>query len=266
MSAALLASMGGGAVLGGVGGYFSSQASIDSLNSQLDYLKSLSPQLQEQYREEIKQIENILEKRVTDAGGSGAVQEYYELSKGYNPEDYSYTPTDFAYTSGINDFQDPAAEYRMNAARNARQSSLAAQGNLFGGGSQRQLEAEAQDLASQEWEKSYARMTQDKQSAYQQYRDKVSDTRNSLSQREQGYLAKVGLAGNAKDDILKAEDLAAQRQLDALKQYQQNSLDLSQSTAGVKAQRDSISTVGNVIQGAITGASAGSNIYGAIKK
>jgi len=262
----LVAMMAAGAAAGGVGSYLSSESSKDALESQLDYLKSLSPQLQSQYQDQIKMIESALAQRTTAAGGEETLEKYQKMVEGYDPTNFAYTPEDFNYTSGVEAFQDPAAEYRMKAARNARQSSLAAQGNLFGGGAQRQLEAEAQELASQEWAKSYERMIADKQSAYQMYRDKIADTRASLSQQEQGYLTKLGLLGQQKSDIYSAQDTALANQLQALQQYQQNVLNLGQTTAGVEAQKDGISTVGNVIQGITGGASAGANIYGAIKK
>lgn len=261
----LVAAMAGSAVLGGVGSYLSSESSKEALNSQLQYLKSLSPQLQLQYGDQIKMIEDALTQRVDSAGGADTISKYQEMIEGYDPNEYGYTADDFVYTSGVEDFQDPAAAYRMKAAQDARQSTLAAQGNLFGGGAQRQLEAEAQDLASQEWEKSYSRMTADKQSAYQMYRDKVADTRSALSQQEQGYLTQLGLIGKQKEDIYGAQDTALNNQLAALQQYQQNTLNLGQSIAGVQAQKAGINTAGNVIQGILGGASTGANIYSSFK-
>lgn len=262
----LVAMMAAGAVAGGAGSYFSSESAKDALESQLKYLKSLSPQLQNQYQDQIKMIESALAQRTAAAGGEETLTKYQEMIQGYSPEQYAYAPEDFTYTSGVEAFQDPAAEYRMKAAQQARQSSLAAQGNLFGGGAQRQLEAEAQELASQEWAKSYERMQADKQSAYQMYRDKIADTRASLSQQEQGYLTKLGLLGQQKSDIYSAQDTALANQLQALQQYQQNVLNLGQTTAGVEAQKAGISTTGNVIQGIMGGASTGANIYGSFKK
>lgn len=262
----IVAAMGAGALLGGVGGYLSSESSKDALNSQLKYLKSLSPQLQSQYQDQIKTIEDALAKRTAASGGEETLTKYQQMIEGYSPEQYSYTPEEFAYTSGVEAFQDPAAAYRMKAAQQARQSSLAAQGNLFGGGAQRQLEAEAQELASQEWAKSYERMQADKQSAYQQYRDKIADTRNALQQQEQGYLTQLGLVGQQKSDIYGAQDTALANQLQALQQYQQNTLNLGQSIAGVQAQKSGINTLGNVLGGVLGGVSTGANIYGALKK
>lgn len=262
----IIAAMGAGALVGGVGSYLSSESSKDALSSQLKYLKSLSPQLQSQYQDQINAIESSLAKRVEASGGEDTITKYNEMVTGYNPGQYAYTPEDFTYTSGVENFQDPAAAYRMKAAQNARQSSLAAQGNLFGGGAQRQLEAEAQELASQEWAKSYERMTSDKQSAYQQYRDKVADTRASLSQQEQGYLKQLGLIGTQKSDIYSAQDTATANQLAAMQQYQQNQLNLGTSIAGVQANKDSISTLGNILGGVSSGLTAGANIYGALKK
>src|SRR5574343_376992 len=217
----LIAAMAAGAVAGGAGSYFSSESAKDALNSQLEYLKSLSPQLQNQYQDQIKMIESALAKRTAAAGGEETLTKYQQMVQGYSPEQYAYTPEDFAYTSGVEAFQDPAAEYRMKAA---------------------------------------------KQSAYQMYRDKIADTRASLSQQEQGYLTQLGLLGQQKSDIYSAQDTALANQLQALQQYQQNVLNLGQTTAGVEAQKAGISTTGNVIQSILGGASTGANIYGAFKK
>jgi hypothetical protein len=260
------AAAGAGALLGGVGSYFSSEASTDALETQLKYLQSLSPQLQAQYSDQIATITSALNQRTASAGGDETLAAYQSMVSGYDPSDYTYTAEDFAYTSGVDDFQDPAAAYRLKAAQDSRQSTLAAQGNLFGGGAQRQLEAEAQELASTEWAASYDRMTADKQSAYQIYRDKVSDTKDSLTQQEEGYLTQLGLLGNQKDDIYSAQDTANENYLTALQQYQQNMLNLGVTSAGVQAQKSGISTTGNVLTGILGGINTGSNIYGAITK
>lgn len=260
---ALAGVAGGGAILGGIGGALNSNAEEAALRKQIAYFKSLSPKLQEQYGDQINAIEGALNTRVTQAGGEEAVQNYYGLVEGYDPNKFTYKPEDFNYAKNINDFQDPGAQYRMDAARRQTEASLAGQGNLFSGGAGRQLMAESQELASQEYDKSYTRMYNDKQSAYQQYRDKVADTRASLDQQEKGYLNKIGFANQNKNDVYTAEDLSTTRKLTAQEQYQQNNMNLGNTVAGLQAQKDSISTTGAVLQGMAGGATAGSNVYSA---
>ena len=261
-----------GAVTGGVGGYFTNEANKDALKNQLAYLNSLPEKLKAQNKERIDLIQSKLDEVEKSAGGEVAVQNYYDLLKGYNPDQYVYDPAtqeQFKYGKTEADFVDPGAKYRQDAARKATESSLAGQGNLYSGGAGRQLDAEAQDLASQEYAKSNERMVADKTTAYQQYRDKVADIKAKLAGQGAGYMQKINYAEIPKNDIYAARTTASGQKLTALEQSQQNDLDLQNTIAGVQQQRDKISgwqgTAGSILNGATGGATAGSNIYSALK-
>lgn len=262
--------LGGSAALGGIGGYLSNESAKDALDKQLEYFKSLSPKLQAQYADRIKQIEDARLQVENSAGGEDAVRSYYDMLKGYDPTKYIYEPTDFEYTKTEKDFMDPAADYRNRQAIKATEQSLAGQGNLFSGGAGRQLAAEASDRASTEWSASNERMTKDKQTAYQQYRDKVADIKDKLSGQRTGYMNKLKLAEIPKTDVYSARETATGRKLTALEQQQQNELDIGNTVAGIQSQRDKIGgwqgALSSIIAGGTGGASTGANIYSAINK
>lgn len=103
---------------------------------------------------------------------------------------------DFSYGRSVDQFYDPAAQQRVQAAMRGIESASAAGGNRFSSGYLEKIARKQQALASEEWRSSYDRMMQDRQqqlNEWQQGQHKI----NNL-----GTLA--GLYGNDRNKLADA--------------------------------------------------------------
>lgn len=69
---------------------------------------------------------------------------------------------DFSYGRDVNEFLDPAMEMRQRQAAQQLNASASSGGNRFSSNYQDKLMAQSQGLASEEWQKAYDRMMQDR--------------------------------------------------------------------------------------------------------
>jgi hypothetical protein len=251
--------------IGGIGGYLSNSAAQDAIAKQRQVINKLSGQAKIDAQTKLDIAQKALDTRVAQSGGQQSLDKLQELISGYEGMDVTVKPEDFVYGKDVKEFFDPAAEFRQKQAAKATQESLAGQSNLYSGGAGRQLQAEGQELASEEWGKSYERMTADKNSAYQQYRDKIQLAQANLQNVLGKQTGMIDIYGQKKKDIYGAQDLNTQQQLDINEQLSQNLMNLGLSKAQIEAAAAGNSTLGAIIQGATGGAIAGSNVYSAFK-
>lgn len=80
-----------------------------------------------------------------------------------------YQNKGFTYTGNISDYMDPAMNQRVDAAMNAINNSAASGGNRFSSDYINRVGARQQAMASEEWEKAYAKLMQDRQAALNEY-------------------------------------------------------------------------------------------------
>lgn len=80
-----------------------------------------------------------------------------------------YQNEGFSYSGDINNFMDPAANQRVDAAMSAIENSAASGGNRFSSDFINRVGAKQQALASEEWEKAYNRLMQDRQQQMIEY-------------------------------------------------------------------------------------------------
>lgn len=80
-----------------------------------------------------------------------------------------YQNKDFQYTGNIADYMDPAMNQRVDAAMNAINNSAASGGNRFSSDFINRVGAKQQAMASEEWEKAYQKLMQDRQAALNEY-------------------------------------------------------------------------------------------------
>lgn len=73
-----------------------------------------------------------------------------------------YQNEGFNYTGSVEDFMDPYANQRVDAAMNAINNSAAAGGNRFSSDYISRVGAKQQALASEEWEKAYDKLLRDR--------------------------------------------------------------------------------------------------------
>lgn len=83
--------------------------------------------------------------------------------------DYTGNVEDFSYDKGVQDFLDPAMKMRQMAAMDAINNEAASAGNKFSSDYISRLGSKMQALASDEWEKAYNRLMQDRQQANSEF-------------------------------------------------------------------------------------------------
>ena len=93
-------------------------------------------------------------------GGQDAIKAYVDTLKAANE---TINGTDFGYDKTVDQFMDPAADYRIDKSVQAAQNALAGQGGMNGGAAARQLQAVASEAASDEYNSAWERMLKDQQ-------------------------------------------------------------------------------------------------------
>lgn len=110
---------------------------------------------------------NAYKNLVAQTYGNGAAQYNTALANFLNSPVYQNEA--FSYDNDISQFMDPAANQRVDAAMQAIENSAASSGNRFSSDFINRVGAKQQAMASEEWEKAYNRLMQDKNSAMQAY-------------------------------------------------------------------------------------------------
>ena len=108
----------------------------------------------------------------------GKSKEYMDEMKGLygsSPEMYQEalqkyaSSPEFSYNKDVKDFASPAQQMRVKEAMNAITKSQANAGNMFSSDYLNSLNAKAQAMASEEYDKAYNRMLQDRQLGLSEY-------------------------------------------------------------------------------------------------
>ena len=114
---------------------------------------------------------NAYRNLVANTYGNGAAQYNTALAKFLNSP--VYQNKDFSYGDKpgqtIESFMDPAANQRVDAAMQAIENSAASGGNRFSSDFINRVGAKQQAMASEEWEKAYNRLMQDRQQTLNEY-------------------------------------------------------------------------------------------------
>lgn len=114
---------------------------------------------------------NAYRNLVANTYGNGAAQYNTALANFLNSPVYQNKEFSYGDQPGqtIESFMDPAANQRVDAAMQAIENSAASGGNRFSSDFINRVGAKQQAMASEEWEKAYNRLMQDKNSAMQEY-------------------------------------------------------------------------------------------------
>lgn len=179
----------------------------------------------------IAELDNILAQgRSTSQQNRNLVNDYWQQMQGIygdNAAKYSDAVAQLAdaiahqgdYDKSVNDFFDPYANQRAQAAMNAINNSAAAGGQRFSSGYLEKLGAKQQALASEEWKAAYDRLMQDRQQQLQQAQVGVQNLgtmaglygndRNALANAFGEYTSNMANQNTA--DLQMASDIAAQK-------------------------------------------------------
>lgn len=128
-----------------------------------DQIADMSNQAMQANNESIGGYENL----VNNTYGNGAAQYSTALQNFLNSP--VYQNEGFTYNGDVSQFMDPAMNQRVDAAMNAINNSAASGGNRFSSDFISRVGARQQALASEEWEKAYNRLMQDRQMQLNEY-------------------------------------------------------------------------------------------------
>lgn len=108
-----------------------------------------------------------------------------------------YQNEGFNYTGNINDYFDPAANQRWEAEMSAINNASATGGNRFSSDYVNRVGARAQAHTSEEWEKAYNKLMQDRQQALAEYNVNSANAWNNYNATQDR--AKYGIDQYAND-------------------------------------------------------------------
>lgn len=106
---------------------------------------------------------------------------------------------DFSYDKSVEDFFDPAAGMRAQNAMTAITNSAANAGNLYSRDFLKKLGQQQQALASEEWQKSYDRLMQDRNAQLQQWQANASNERANAAAADERVKAAMDIYGQGSE-------------------------------------------------------------------
>lgn len=154
---------GGLMAAGAVGNYMGNKAAADRASEAYDKIKGLAQGTSTANQADINSYKNL----IAQTYGQGAANYESALQNFLNSP--VYQNEGFTYGNDINSFLDPAANQRVDAAMAAIENSAAGSGSRFSSDFINRVGARQQALASEEWEKAYNRLMQDRQQQLNEY-------------------------------------------------------------------------------------------------
>lgn len=148
-----------GAALAGasaLGNYMGNQADAERAEAAYNEIKGLARTAGTANEQDIQAYKNL----VAQTYGQGAANYQTALQNFLNSP--VFQNEGFSYSGDISQFMDPAANQRVDAAMAAINNSAAANGSRFSSDFINRVGAKQQSLASEEWEKAYNKLQQDR--------------------------------------------------------------------------------------------------------
>lgn len=147
---------GGLAAAGALGNYMGNQADAERAAEAYDRIQGLAETAGTKNEQDIQAYKNL----VAQTYGQGAANYQSALQNFLNSP--VYQNEGFSYGGDISQFMDPAANQRVDAAMTAINNSAASNGSRFSSDFINRVGAKQQSLASEEWEKAYNKLQQDR--------------------------------------------------------------------------------------------------------
>ena len=148
---------------GAISNYMGKSADAERAEEAYNRIKGLAEATGNANEADIQAYKNL----VAQTYGNGAANYNNALANFLNSPVYQNEA--FGYDKDISQFMDPAANQRVDAAMQAIENSGASAGNRFSSDFINRVGARQQALASEEWEKAYNRLMQDRQMAMNEY-------------------------------------------------------------------------------------------------
>ena len=149
-----------------------------------------------------------------------------------------YDAGQFEYKNSIEDFYSKAANQRINKATNAITNSMANAGNMFSSDYTDALAAKQQALASEEWDKSFARYQQDRARALQEFSTNANIGQQTYSNMYNKNKDLLGLSQNALDNTTNAFGSYIQGLASNNNMLAQNQANIAQAKAANQMQNN----------------------------
>ena len=113
-----------------------------------------------------------------------------------------YQNEGFSYNGNVSDYMDPYANQRADAAMQAIANASASNGSRFSSDYISRVGAQQQALASEEWEKAYNKLMQDRQMALSEYNANSQNAWNNYNATNARNQYAVDAYGNARDQYV----------------------------------------------------------------
>ena len=181
---------GGLMAAGAVGNYMGNRAAADRASEAYDQIKGMAQGTSNANQADINSYKNL----IAQTYGQGAANYESALQNFLNSP--VYQNEGFSYGGDVNSFLDPAANQRVDAAMSAIENSAAGSGSRFSSDFINRVGAKQQALASEEWEKAYNRLMQDRQMALNEYNTNSQNAWNNYNATNTRNLAAVNAYGN----------------------------------------------------------------------
>lgn len=143
---------------------FGNKSKVNAANAQLEENRKALEDANAQNMGYINEYSNLM----NSLYGTAPAQYQQALQNYMNADQYKYNKE-------AKDFFSPAYEQRVKDATNVITKSNANAGNMFSSDYLNQINAKTQAMATEEWDKAYDRMQQDRANALQEYQ--VNDNR-----------------------------------------------------------------------------------------
>lgn len=191
---------GGLAAAGALGSYMGNQADADRAEKAYNQIKGLAQSAGAQNEASIKQYGNLVNNMYGNEAQqySNALQDFLKSEVWHN-DGFSYGDQP---GQTIEAFMDPAANQRVDAAMAAIENSAAGSGSRFSSDFINRVGAKQQALASEEWEKAYNRLMQDRQQALNEYNVNSQNNWNNYNATNARNQYAVDAYGNARDQYV----------------------------------------------------------------
>lgn len=193
-----LALAGGGALAN----YLGNKAQSENLQAAYDKIQGSTNAAVAANAQDIQQYKNM----VNQVYGQGASNYDAALQNFLNSDVYQNDA--FSYGGDINDYFDPAANQRLDAEMNAIRNQGASAGNTFSSDFLGRMGARAQAHTSEEWEKAYQKLMQDRQMAMNEYNVNSQNNWNNYNANQSRLQAAANAYGSDRDKYYEGQGTA----------------------------------------------------------
>ena len=179
-----------------LGNYMGNKADANRASEAYDKITGLAQSAGAQNDADIKSYGNL----INNMYGNEASQYSNSLANFLNSD--VYQNEGFSYNGNVSDYMDPYANQRADAAMQAIANASASNGSRFSSDYISRVGAKQQALASEEWEKAYNKLMQDRQVALSEYNTNSQNAWNNYNATNARNQYAVDAYGNARNQYV----------------------------------------------------------------